>query len=267
MSTISNPFLKGVNQKNKKDSSLLDLPMEEFFHIVEAHLSFAIENLEQKLDLDSYPLFLGQAMYVLSLPNEAIISYQRGVKELLGYDENEFNAELTANCFHPNQAQLLQKIIKGAINYGITQTLEEEKDAWLLLIYKCRKKDGSYVPVLRQTSLFERDKNGRMMSSVSILTDLSGMNNADSVEWRFKGSMVNEQKFHSYIYGAMLSLFSKRELEILNLMAQGQTSKRIGESLFISKNTVDTHRRNMLKKADCANTNELIQFSKTNGIL
>ena len=41
---------------------------------------------------------------------------------------------------------------------------------------------------------------------------------------------------------------SEREKEIMQLVAQGKTSREIGELLFISKHTVDTHRRNIQKK-------------------
>ena len=41
---------------------------------------------------------------------------------------------------------------------------------------------------------------------------------------------------------------SQRKQEIMQLVEQGKTSKEIGEILFISKHTVDTHRRNILKK-------------------
>lgn len=48
--------------------------------------------------------------------------------------------------------------------------------------------------------------------------------------------------FHGY------QLLSDREQEIQKLVAQGKTSAEIGKILFISKNTVDTHRRNIRKK-------------------
>lgn len=41
---------------------------------------------------------------------------------------------------------------------------------------------------------------------------------------------------------------SDREREIMQLVALGKTSREIGEILFISKHTVDTHRRNIQKK-------------------
>jgi DNA-binding NarL/FixJ family response regulator len=49
-----------------------------------------------------------------------------------------------------------------------------------------------------------------------------------------------------------------REIEIIQLLIRGKTSKEIAEELFISKNTVDTHRRNILEKTNLNTTAELI---------
>ncbi|HET56697.1 MAG TPA: response regulator transcription factor [Ignavibacteria bacterium] len=49
-----------------------------------------------------------------------------------------------------------------------------------------------------------------------------------------------------------------REIEIVELLMQNKTSKEIGEILFISKNTVDTHRRNILEKLGVKSTTELL---------
>lgn len=55
-----------------------------------------------------------------------------------------------------------------------------------------------------------------------------------------------EKKQSNYLQG--FGNLSDREKEILQLVAQGKTSREIGELLFISKHTVDTHRRNIQKK-------------------
>ena len=48
-----------------------------------------------------------------------------------------------------------------------------------------------------------------------------------------------------------------REIEIVQHIVQGKTSKGISEILFISKNTVDTHRRNILEKTKLKSSAEL----------
>ncbi|MCG1036630.1 response regulator [Polaribacter sargassicola] len=54
---------------------------------------------------------------------------------------------------------------------------------------------------------------------------------------------------------------SNREKEILNLIANGKTSKEIAEKLFIAKTTVDTHRKNMIKKLNLSSGSELLKYA------
>ena len=56
-------------------------------------------------------------------------------------------------------------------------------------------------------------------------------------------------------------ILSNREKEILNLIANGKTSKEISETLFIAKTTVDTHRKNMIRKLDLSSGNELVKYA------
>ena len=58
---------------------------------------------------------------------------------------------------------------------------------------------------------------------------------------------------------------SSREEEIIQLLVQGKTSDEIGKELFISKHTVDTHRRNILHKLNLKTTNALISLAIEKG--
>ena len=59
---------------------------------------------------------------------------------------------------------------------------------------------------------------------------------------------------------------TKREVEILGLIAEEMTNNEIGEKLFISPRTVDTHRRNLLQKLGVKNTAGLVKFAIQNGV-
>jgi two-component system nitrate/nitrite response regulator NarL len=56
-------------------------------------------------------------------------------------------------------------------------------------------------------------------------------------------------------------ILSNREKEILGLIANGKTSKEISENLFIAKTTVDTHRKNMIRKLNFSSGNELVKYA------
>lgn len=52
---------------------------------------------------------------------------------------------------------------------------------------------------------------------------------------------------------------TKRELEVLQMIAQEMTNEEIAEKLFVGKRTVDTHRQNLLNKLHARNTVGLIK--------
>ncbi len=58
-----------------------------------------------------------------------------------------------------------------------------------------------------------------------------------------------------------------RECEVLKLIAAGKTSREIAEELFISKNTVDTHRNKMLQKLNLSNSASLVTYACKSGLL
>ncbi len=62
-------------------------------------------------------------------------------------------------------------------------------------------------------------------------------------------------------------VLSKRELEILALIAKGNTTNQIAEILFISVHTVNSHRKNMLKKLGLKSPIELVTYAMDNGLV
>ena len=61
-------------------------------------------------------------------------------------------------------------------------------------------------------------------------------------------------------------LISTREREIIQLIKKGDTSKVIGKKLNISQYTVETHRKNILKKLQLNSIKELISYAYENGL-
>lgn len=53
---------------------------------------------------------------------------------------------------------------------------------------------------------------------------------------------------------------SEREMELIGYLAKGLSSEEIAEQMFLSKHTVDTHRRNILLKTGARNTVELLNL-------
>jgi two-component system, NarL family, response regulator NreC len=54
---------------------------------------------------------------------------------------------------------------------------------------------------------------------------------------------------------------SKRQIEILKLVALGKTNQEIADELFIGKATVETHRKNMIRILDLKGAGELLRYA------
>lgn len=60
---------------------------------------------------------------------------------------------------------------------------------------------------------------------------------------------------------------SKREMEVLVLLAQGFTNQEIADKLFTSKRTIEGHRQNLIDKTSTRNTADLIRYAIVNGLI
>ncbi len=79
----------------------------------------------------------------------------------------------------------------------------------------------------------------------------------------------------AYLYPSLARLLAKepdtvlsaRELEVLQLTAQGLTAREVGKRLSISSNTVERHRANIMSKLGVSNRAELIRYAIRRGLL
>jgi len=137
----------------------------------------------------------------------------------------------------------------------------------LIMDYRTRGKDGNYIRVIEQHKLLELDQYGNVWLSMSIM-DLSPDQDMTSLcRYRLVNTLTGELfKFPSSELIAEHKL-SFREQEILQLLAKGLISKQIADKLFISVNTVNTHRQRIIEKLDVSNTAEAVQYAGRLGLI
>ena len=75
---------------------------------------------------------------------------------------------------------------------------------------------------------------------------------------------LNVDEFED-VFSCEAVLISKRECEIITLIAEGSTNQQIADKLFISSHTVNTHRKNIMAKLGVKNTAGIVMYAiKTN---
>lgn len=200
--------------------------------------------------------------------------YHRGIAEALGHDLDRLTPEFFVRNVHP--ADLLQyfEVSKALLSFVMeySEDLVPFKSSCHVK-YRMRKKDGSYATVLRKSTPFLKDEKGRVITYISRCTDISHVDNDDpnpKVEWKIFGP--KHEHFNEFAEGLRReqqcdTLFTDRELDVLQLLRDGLTSAEIAERLHISVNTVNTHRKSLMRKAEVSNTVELLFFAQEHGYL
>ncbi len=83
-----------------------------------------------------------------------------------------------------------------------------------------------------------------------------------------KNQSNDDQNKNSFIDEfQLIEKLTKREMQVLQQIAQAKTNGEIGKQLFISDQTVGVHRKNIMRKLSLRNTNALIKFAYDNGLV
>lgn len=89
----------------------------------------------------------------------------------------------------------------------------------------------------------------------------------------YNGRKYFSNEINKVLLSAMLpqnmseNQITERELEVLRLLAQELTSKQIAEKLFISERTVETHRKNLMRKTGASNAIGLVRYAYSKKLL
>jgi len=117
---------------------------------------------------------------------------------------------------------------------------------WYMNTVKVLLRDHDQNPVLLITTAMQIDPEHYFISKASRL--------------------LEENVFMKNHYSNFASL-GEREKEVLKLMVLGKTSAEIGDQLFISTATAETHRKNIRRKLETANTYELSIYARAFGLV
>ncbi len=116
--------------------------------------------------------------------------------------------------------------------------------------------------------------DGYLPKNVSKETLLEGIRKVKTGQ-RFFNEVIMKLVFEDFYVHEKLknptkklpNTLTKREYEVLGLVALGKTNKEVGETLFISIKTVETHKSNILEKLGLRNTTELVRYAIRNNII
>jgi len=192
-------------------------------------------------------------------------------KFLAGYEPVEAfekGPDYFFDLMHPED---LAKVLETSIEtfrFLDSVPVAERKDYKLSLDFRIRKADGNYLRMIQQVVILELDNAGNIWL-VLIINDVASQNGDAPV----RRNLINLKNKKFYLFPIeewerdTKPALSKREIEVLGLIAKGFVSKQIADKLFISVHTVNNHRQNILEKINVSNSSEAVKYAAKLGLI
>jgi DNA-binding CsgD family transcriptional regulator len=221
--------------------------------------------------LETFDVVDSGCISIFDLYQRKHIYYSPKYSTMLGWDpvRAQHDIQYTNSLIHPDDLPILMKAAAYYIQLGFSiQDASRLKDYKSISDYRVIGRDGNYVRIIEQQIPLEIDKFGNVWLALSMM-DLSPDHD---LSLPFRGRLKNHRTGELFKFppeddlpGIPTSL-TNREREILNLIASGLISKEIADKLYISVNTVNTHRQRIIEKLNVSNTYEAIQYANERGL-
>ena len=145
--------------------------------------------------------------------------------------------------------------------------IENRKRANYTWNFRLKNRDGDYVNIIQNTTPLAFDSEGKPIIGLAHYTVLDSN---IKMEISASAKLLNAQNeyetiyYNNFTHKLLSNGISNRERDVIRLLLLDDSSKTISEKLNISSHTVDTHRRNILKKLNVSSTGELVGMLKMN---
>jgi len=188
-------------------------------------------------------------------------------EQITGYSKDIIengDSEFVVSFLHPQDREKALELTAYFHAFVARQPAEARKNYKASMDFRIKRADGKYIRLMEQTAILELNDAGRILAVIKFYSEITHLNKENKVQL----TLLNDEQEIEHAITVITPLetakadfpLSKREKEILQLIAGGHSAKAIADSLFISENTVKNHRKNILKKLNLKNSRQLISY-------
>ncbi len=230
-----------------------------------ASLPISLDQIEEKILLKAPSYF-----FVLENLENKISNISASLKDIHGLNPKNCDYSDIVDRIHPEDLShfILSSQVRTAFfsNEIKTKNIHQFNQS---IFFRIRVKSGDFKIMNQQSIVIEIQDNGQIQKSLIVHTVLENIypskKNILKLVFQQEKPKLNPLTWMK----SQQNTFevSKRELEIIQLIYAGLENLEISKKLFISLNTVKKHRSNILKKATCSNTAQLLNKCISEGII
>jgi DNA-binding CsgD family transcriptional regulator len=217
--------------------------------------------LEQLMDINN------QYLSVFDMLRMKTLFVSQGSIKMLGVSPEDLTAYHLKEATHPDDLERQELGLIQLFKIAHELFVAKKGEMFLSSNFRMRMPNGNYTNQLVQCYFYYSPDPNNTVYLLDIKTDISW---SKKIKHGFHYYLGNDLSYFRYPDEELLmkgNIFSKREFEIIKLVHEGFDSEQIAEKLFLSKHTVNTHRKNILEKTGKTHISDLIYFLQERGQL
>jgi PAS domain S-box-containing protein len=195
-------------------------------------------------------------------------------EQITGYKKDIINhgsAEQILSLIHPDDREKVSELNAYFHDFIHSKPEKKRKNYKASMDFRIRRMDGRYIRLMEQTGILQLDEKGRIATVVKFFTEITHLDKEDKI-WLTILNDEEDMEDRVKIFSAAektkkITVLTKREIEIIRLIADGASSPAIARKLFLSEHTVKNHRKNIFKKLKLRNSSQLISYSIQHGLI
>jgi DNA-binding CsgD family transcriptional regulator len=212
--------------------------------------------------------------YILNAQNQMMDFVHSGISNVLGIDASTFSLDTLFEIMHPDDASLIEEKELKVSNFFLNEISKSDISKYkMAYVIRLKHKEGHYRTILHQVKALNVSSEGEIQNVIGIHTDITYLN----LPIDHSISFISEHKPCYYsvpteatyilINNSLKKLLTDKEIAVIQKISEGYNSKDIAKTFNVSPLTVNTHKRNILKKSKCKNTAELLVKCIKEGII
>ena len=212
--------------------------------------------------------------YILNFDTLQMDYVDSRVKSVLGLEIKDWSLDKMFELMHPEDLEQMHNKEAKAVDFILNQIATEDiMDYKVVYLLRMRHANGSYRTILQQSKALTFSEDKKVQQVLGIHTDVTYLNIPIDHKISFLGNKcpsyysLPTDDSYKRIEETLHTLFTAREKEILTFISKGKTFGEIADQLNVSPHTINTHKKNILKKTDSKNTTELVARCIREGVI
>lgn len=201
--------------------------------------------------------------------------FSENVKNILGYSAEDYlngGLSFSYDTLNPIHASIITNeiypiFLEYCVKHASNQDLKHLRFSYE---YQVNAMYGKTVWCHHQFTIIEVDEQGYPILDLFCITDISESKKDDVIN--FVVAQKNEKEVYETIFSTSfqtrdLTVLSNRELQVLKLLCEGNSTPKIAIILNLSEHTVKSHRKNILLKMEVKNSMDIIKVAHEKGLI